>query len=113
MRDAIGGVAERGLEATTMLAVAAAAGVATGTAYVHYPSKEELLIGGYVHVKQQLGAAATLDLPGDLTDQVFDRIGMQVDYLAAHPDQARFLVQFEHSLSAVSPTLAWATSMTC
>jgi AcrR family transcriptional regulator len=100
VRDAIVAVvAQRGLEATTMAAVAAQAGVATGTAYVHYPSKEELLIGGYVHVKQQLGAAATTDLPNDASPRArFDRIWSQAHaHLVAHPEQARFLVQFEHS----------------
>jgi AcrR family transcriptional regulator len=100
VRDAIVAVvAERGLEATTMSAVAAEAGVATGTAYVHYPSKEELLIGGYVHVKQQLGAAATADLTGEMTaHDTFEQIWTQAHaHLQAHPEQARFLVQFEHS----------------
>lgn len=100
VRDAIVAVvAQRGLEATTMAAVAAQAGVATGTAYVHYPSKDELLIGGYVHVKQQLGAAATKDLPTDASPRArFDQIWSQAHaHLVAHPEQARFLVQFEHS----------------
>lgn len=92
-------VAQRGLEATTMAAVAAEAGVATGTAYVHYPSKEELLIGGYVHVKQQLGAAATAGLTDALTPhERFERVWHQAHaHLCEHPDRARFLVQFEHS----------------
>jgi AcrR family transcriptional regulator len=92
-------VARRGLEATTMAAVAAEAGVATGTAYVHYPSKDELLIGGYVHVKQQLGAAATAGLTDALAPrQRFEQVWHQAHrHLREHPDQARFLVQFEHS----------------
>jgi AcrR family transcriptional regulator len=92
-------VAQRGLETTTMAAVAAEAGVATGTAYVHYPSKDELLIGGYVHVKQQLGAAATAGLTDDMTArQRFERVWHQAhEHLRRNPDQARFLVQFEHS----------------
>ena len=100
VRDAIVAVvAQRGLEATTMAAVAAEAGVATGTAYVHYPSKDELLIGGYVHVKQQLGTAATAGLADDLAPrECFERIWLQAHaHLRAHPEQARFLVQFEHS----------------
>lgn len=92
-------VAQRGLEATTMAAVAAEAGVATGTAYVHYPSKDELLIGGYVHVKQQLGAAATAGLTDDMNArQRFERVWHQAhEHLRRNPDRARFLVQFEHS----------------
>jgi AcrR family transcriptional regulator len=92
-------VAQRGLEATTMAAVAAEAGVATGTAYVHYPSKDELLIGGYVHVKQQLGTSAARGLTDGMTaHEAFDRIWTQAhEHLRRHPEQARFLVQFEHS----------------
>lgn len=73
-----------------MAAVAAHAGVATGTAYVHYPSKEELLIGGYVHVKQQLGVAATRGLTDDLTSRrTFDRIWSHAhEHLREHADRA-------------------------
>lgn len=100
VRDAIVSVvAQRGLEATTMSAVAAVAGVATGTAYVHYPSKEELLIEGYVHVKQDLGRAAIRELlDGMTTRERFDSIWWQAQrHLAERPEHARFLVQFEHS----------------
>jgi AcrR family transcriptional regulator len=105
VRDAIVTVvAERGLEATTMSAVAAAAGVATGTAYVHYPSKEELLIDGYVHVKQELGRAAIRALRDEMTPRErFESIWWQAQrHLAAQPERARFLVQFEHSSLAAA-----------
>ena len=105
VRDAIVTVvADRGLEATTMAAVAAAAGVATGTAYVHYPSKDELLIGGYVHVKQELGRAAVDELTERMTPRErFDSIWQLAQrHLAAHPERARFLVQFEHSSLATA-----------
>ena len=87
-----------------MAAVAAAAGVATGTAYVHYPSKDELLIGGYVHVKQELGRAAVDELTEQMTPRErFDSIWQQAQrHLAEHPERARFLVQFEHSSLATA-----------
>ena len=105
VRDAIVAVvADRGLDATTMSAVAAAAGVATGTAYVHYPSKDELLIGGYLHVKQELGRAAVATLTAQMTPRErFESIWQQAQrHLAAHPERARFLVQFEHSTLAAA-----------
>jgi AcrR family transcriptional regulator len=105
VRDAIVTVvADRGLEATTMSAVAAAAGVAAGTAYVHYPSKDDLLIGGYVYVKQELGRAAVDHLTEPMTPRErFDSIWHQAQrHLAEHPERARFLVQFEHSSLAAA-----------
>ena len=48
-----------------MSAVAAEAGVATGTAYVHYASKDELVLAVYAELKHGLGAAAGgTDRPG-------------------------------------------------
>ena len=44
-------VAERGLHGTAMAAVAAEAGVATGTTYVHYRSKDDRLVAAYLELK--------------------------------------------------------------
>jgi len=51
-------VAERGFHGTSMSAVATEAGVAAGTAYVHYRSKDELVIAAYLEVKRELGLVA-------------------------------------------------------
>ena len=51
-------VARHGLHGTSMAAVAAEAGVATGTAYVHYHSKDDLVLAAYLELKRELGAAA-------------------------------------------------------
>ena len=48
-------VADQGLQGASMAAIAKQAGVATGTAYVHYPSKDELLLAAYVELKADLG----------------------------------------------------------
>lgn len=50
-------VAERGFHAS-MMAVAARAGVAAGTIYVHHASKDELVLAVYREIKRDLGAAA-------------------------------------------------------
>ena len=50
-------VAERGFHGASMGAVAKEAGVATGTAYVHYESKEELVYATYLEIKAGLSAA--------------------------------------------------------
>ncbi len=52
-------VARSGFHGASMGAVAREAGVATGTAYVHYGSKDELVIAAFVESKQRLGEAAT------------------------------------------------------
>ena len=50
---------QRGFHGASMSAVAAEAGVATGTAYTHYASKDELVLAAYLETKAELGAAAT------------------------------------------------------
>ncbi len=51
-------VASKGFHGASMGAVAAAAGVATGTAYVYYASKDELIVATYVETKRELGDSA-------------------------------------------------------
>ncbi len=63
MRAAAGIVARDGMEAATTAAIAAEAGVAEGTLYRHFESKDDLLIAAYRQMKQEvfLDAGAGLD----------------------------------------------------
>lgn len=92
-------VAERGIHGTSMSQVAERAGVATGTAYVHYGSKDELLIAAFLDAKAQVGEAATLDL--DLSappQETFSRLWRRLyEYLRDDLHLARFLTQIDES----------------
>jgi AcrR family transcriptional regulator len=92
-------VARSGFHGASMNAVAKEAGVATGTAYVHYASKDELVIAAYVETKRALGEAATRDLDtGAEPQRQFVALWLAVHaHMAAHADDARFLLQVEHS----------------
>lgn len=93
-------VAERGLHGASMATIAQAAGVAVGTAYVHYANKDDLLLAAYREVKADLGAtAAGAASPADAPRERFLRIWHAVaDHLGQDPVRARFLAQV-----AVSP----------
>ncbi|MBA3251605.1 MAG: TetR family transcriptional regulator [Geodermatophilaceae bacterium] len=92
-------VAQHGFHGASMGAVAALAAVATGTAYVHYSSKEELLYSAYLDVKRKLGLAAAAAVDHDAPPQQrFEQLWQGVhDHLAADRDRARFLVQVDAS----------------
>lgn len=92
-------VAERGIHGTSMSMVAERAGVATGTAYVHYDSKEELLIAAFVEVKAALGEAALDGVSETLqARELFEAAWRNIyTYLSDDPATARFLLQVETS----------------
>ncbi|HEV7761605.1 MAG TPA: helix-turn-helix domain-containing protein [Acidimicrobiales bacterium] len=92
-------VAQHGFHGASMSAVAAEAGVATGTAYVHYRSKDDLVLAAYVEVKRDLGHAAVARLdPARPVPEQFRSLWRAVhDHLDADRDRARFLVQVEAS----------------
>lgn len=92
-------VAERGLGGASMAAVAERAGVATGTAYVHYRSKNELIIAAYCEVKLELGRAAVGGLdPASEPAERFQTVWLACyRYLAGDPARAAFLVQIDGS----------------
>ena len=92
-------VAERGFHGASMGAVAKEAGVATGTAYVHYESKEELVYAAYLELKASLSAAVLAGF--DETAAPFEAwrhiLTAVYEYLAEEPERARFLTQLEES----------------
>lgn len=92
-------VAGRGFRGTSMAAVAQQAGVATGTAYVHYSSKDDLVLAAYTEVKGALSAAAVGALRLDDPPQArFRSMWLAIrDHLAADPVRAQFLVQVDAS----------------
>jgi TetR/AcrR family transcriptional repressor of multidrug resistance operon len=82
-----------------MGAIAKEAEVATGTAYVHYESKDELVYATYLEIKEELGIAV---LEGyDAAASPFDRwthiLKTAYDFLSEEPERARFLSQLEES----------------
>jgi AcrR family transcriptional regulator len=92
-------VAERGFHGASMSAVARRAGVATGTTYVHYASKDALVLAAYLESKRSLGEASVAGVdPGAPPEHRF--IGLwraAFAYLRANPGEARFLVQVDGS----------------
>ncbi|MGD2059811.1 MAG: helix-turn-helix domain-containing protein [Acidimicrobiia bacterium] len=92
-------VAEEGLQGASMSLVARRAGVATGTAYVHYDSKEELLLAAFAEVKGALGNAALSGVTEEmLPRETFEKVWRNCyDFLRNDPATAVFLLQVEAS----------------
>lgn len=92
-------VATHGFHGASMSAVAREAGVATGTAYVHYASKDELVLAAHLEAKRALGTAAMAAVDPDAPprDRFMAMWDAALDHLLAHPDDARFLQQFDAS----------------
>ncbi|HEY1974676.1 MAG TPA: TetR/AcrR family transcriptional regulator [Pseudonocardia sp.] len=92
-------VARNGFHGASMNAVAREAGVATGTAYTHYASKDELVLAAYHETKAALGLAATASLDPNLgAERRFHALWLACyRHLRANPDHAQFLLQVEHS----------------
>ena len=92
-------VAEHGFHGASMSAVAARAGVATGTAYTHYSSKDEMVLAAYLETKDELGRAATAGFdPSAEPAKRFRSIWLAAyRHLAANPDHALFLLQVDCS----------------
>jgi TetR/AcrR family transcriptional repressor of multidrug resistance operon len=92
-------VADRGFHGASMSAVAEAAGVATGTAYVHYDSKEALVCAAYAEAKQDMGRAVVDGVDPDASPEVRFRQMWRAayDYMVANPGQARYLMQVDVS----------------
>ncbi len=92
-------VAERGFHGASMGAVAKAAGVAAGTAYVHYASKEELVYATYLEIKAELSEAVLAEFDESVEPQERWRhvLTEAYEFMSEEPGRARFLSQLEES----------------
>lgn len=92
-------VAERGFHGASMSAIATSAGVATGTAYVHYASKEELVFATYLEIKREMGdEVAGAVTGGTSVEGRYRQLWLAVyRYLLREPERAKFLTQLEES----------------
>ena len=92
-------VAENGFRGTSMSAVAKRAGVAAGTAYVHYVSKDELIVAAYVEVKRAMDivAVAAVDPSRPAKERFLTLWRAILDHLIADPVRARFILQVNAS----------------
>ena len=94
--------AQDGLEAATTAAIAARAGVAEGTLYRHFPSKDDLLIEVYRGIKRRIFEAI---IDGEDTDEAPDarrkRVWRKL-YEAYRADSQAFLFGQRFAESALS-----------
>ncbi len=92
-------VARHGLHGASMSAIAKEAGVAQGTAYVHYESKEQLLVAAYLELKREMGNTSCADLdPAASPHDRFIQLWLGIHrFLAEEPERAQFMLQLESS----------------
>ncbi|WP_368173268.1 TetR/AcrR family transcriptional regulator [Aeromonas sp. R2-1] len=90
--------AEDGLQGAATARIAKAAGVANGTLFHHFPSKEVLIQSLYQDIKLRLGAAITeTDAALPLQEQARHYWHQAMGWMQAHPRELRFVLGFFHS----------------
>lgn len=84
---------EKGIDATSTASIAKAAGVATGTLFHHFPSKQALVHELYLSIKQDLSqqfAPVTTDTDGELKQQACALWNNAIDWAIGSPQKLRF-----------------------
>lgn len=91
--------AEDGLQGAATARIARAAGVANGTLFHHFPSKELLIQQLYQDVKQRLGAAISEADPAlPLKEQARHYWCQAMGWMQDNPNELKFVLGFFHSL---------------
>lgn len=92
-------VTEYGFHGTAMSMVAKRAGVAAGTIYHYFESKEEVINQLYIELKERMGAAMMLEgsSKGTIRDRFYAFYFNLYHYFIQHPDEFHFLEQYANS----------------
>lgn len=102
MNAAIKIVAERGFEGFTTKRWAATAGVAEGSLYYHFKSKNDLLEQTFYYIDQEVAGLYSdvtdvhkkIDSPKVLSDYLIDGWKRYYDYLVGNPDKTLFYYRY-------------------
>lgn len=99
MQAALELLAEQGFHGAPMAQIASHAGVAAGTIYCHFESRDVLIrelyraIEGRINAQIEAGAAAELPIRHRFSHVC----RVLLDYFVAHPREFRYIEQFHHS----------------
>ena len=92
-------ITERGFHATPTSRIAKEAGIAAGTLYLYFKSKDELLNQLYLEVKRHMAASLTKGRAENLT--IEEEIALlwrnMLNHLLSNPIEFAFMEQFENS----------------
>ena len=102
MRAAMGIVAREGLAAATTAAIAAEAGVAEGTLYRHFTSKDDLLIAAYRQMKTDVFVNAASGIESSATPPERLKRAWKAIYLAYRADRDAFAFGHRFAESALA-----------
>lgn len=90
---------ETGFHGTSTAAIAKAAGVATGTLFHHFPTKEALIIALYRDIKQELAGVLAEGMTANEGKPSFPIIWTNgVAWLVEQPQKLAFILLCSHSL---------------
>lgn len=95
--------AEQGLEGASTANIAKRAGVANGTLFHHFSSKQKLITRLYLRVKQEVADALLAVQAGhehamlSHQQQLFLQWLSFMQWSVTHPNKLRFIVQYSHS----------------
>jgi AcrR family transcriptional regulator len=105
-------IAERGFHNTPVSMITEVSGVSAGIVYHYFDSKDELIQELYREVKLDMMQSITDGYSDDLSyRERFEQLwANSIRHVISHPDQARFMEQFENS-SYLEPTLPDAVTI--
>lgn len=88
-------IAEQGPHAAPMSQIAKEAGVATGTIYHHFKSKEDILNELYVNLKNEFGSLLTnkIDTTKPFKEQFYSLWRLLYEYYVSNPQAYHFVEQ--------------------
>lgn len=91
--------AEQGLNRASTAQIAKRAGVASGTLFFHFNSKDELIHAVFAQVRARTEAALIRDVESSMPvrEQVILLLTNLLRYFLDHPDEFRFMEQFHFS----------------
>ncbi|MDY7104884.1 MAG: TetR/AcrR family transcriptional regulator [Actinomycetota bacterium] len=103
-----------GYEHTSIADIRARSGVSTGSIYHHFGSKEDVAAALYLRGVASTQAAGVAALDGATTgpEMVTALVESYLDWVATHPDEARFLLGMRHApfMDAAEADLARANA---